>query len=116
MSKELKPTKGTVSPGAVAEKSSEKPKRELSRVTFTAEDIPEIKNWKIGGKYYLELEVEEVAAEKDRYGFEGEKEKPLTETFKVLAVKAMNRMTEHDDDDHKEDMFPKGYKGNPNRL
>jgi predicted RNA-binding protein YlxR (DUF448 family) len=115
MSKELKPTKGTPSPGAIAEKS-EKPKRELPRVTFTAEDIPEIKNWKIGGKYYLKLEVEEVAAEKDRYGFEGEKEKPLTATFKVLAVRVMDHLPEHDDDDHKEEMFPKGYKGNPNRL
>lgn len=107
---ELKLTKGTPTPGAVAEKS-EKQKRELPRVTFTAEDVPEIKDWKVEGKYYLELEVEQVAMEKDRYGFEAEKEKPLTATFKVLAVKAMDHGSHE-----KEGMFPKGYKGNPNRL
>lgn len=105
---ELKEIKGTKTPAV--EKPAE-PKRELPRVTFTAEDVPEIKNWKVGDKYYLELEVEQVAMEKDRYGFEGEKEKPLTATFKVLAVKALN----HNSKD-KEEMFPKDYKGNPNRL
>lgn len=105
---ELKKVKGIKTPAV--EKPAE-PKRELPRVTFTAEDVPEIKDWKVGGKYYLELEVEQVAMEKDRYGFEGEKEKPLTATFKVLAVSAMDHKSEH-----KEAMFPKGYKGNPNRL
>ncbi len=104
---ELKKVKGTKTPAV--EKPAE-PKRELPRVTFTAEDVPEIKDWKVGGKYYLELEVEQVAMEKDRYGFENEKEKPLTATFKVLAVKAMDHGSHE-----KEGMFPKGYK-NPNRL
>lgn len=117
MSKELKPTKGTPSPGAIAEKSP-KPKRELPRVTFTAEDVPEIKDWKIGEKYFLELEVEQVSAEKDRFGYEGEKESPLTATFKVVAVKAVHKSEKKDDD--KEDEKKKGieygnYK-NPNRL
>lgn len=115
MNKELKPTKGAPSPGAIAEKS-DKPKRELPRVTFTAEDVPEIKDWKVGSKYFLKLEVEQVAMEKDRFGYEGEKESPLTATFKVLAVKAMDHIPEHSEDEHKEEMFPKGYKGNPNRL
>lgn len=116
MSKELKPTKGTPSPGAIAEKSP-KPKRELPRVTFTAEDVPEIKDWKIGGKYYLELEVEQVAAEKDRYGYEGEKEKPLTATFKVVAVKAIKHEShkENNDDEKKKGIEYGNYK-NPNRI
>lgn len=104
---ELKEVKGTKTPAV--EKQAE-PKRELPRVTFTAADVPEIKDWKVGGKYYLELEVEQVAIEKDRYGFEGEKEKPLTATFKVLAVKALDHGSHK-----KEEMFPRGYK-NPNRL
>lgn len=105
---ELKEVKGTKAPAV--EKPAE-PKRELPRVTFTAEDLPEIKEWKIGGKYHLELEVEEVAAEKDRYGYEEDKQKPLTATFKVVAVKSL----EHGSHE-KEEMFPKGYKGNLNRL
>lgn len=103
---ELKKVKGT----ATAAKPVDVDKHELPRVTFTAEDVPEIKDWKVGGKYYLELEVEQVAMEKDRYGFEGEKEKPLTATFKVLAVKALDHGSHK-----KEEMFPRGYK-NPNRL
>ena len=103
--KELKKVKGTKTPAV--EKPAE-PKRELPRVTFTAEDVPEIKDWKIGEKYYLELEVEQVAAEKDRYGYEGEKEKPLTATFKVVAVKAMNKPG-------KKGIEYGNYK-NPNRL
>jgi len=86
---ELKKTKGTPT-GLVAEKD-EKPKRELPRVSFTVEALPSIKDWKVGGKYRLELEVEQVAAEKDRYGYEEGKDKPLTATFKVTAVKAANK-------------------------
>lgn len=107
---ELKPTKGK--PASAVEAAPSKPKRELPRVTFTAEDIPEVKDWKIGGKYYLELEVEQVAAEKDRYGLEGEKENPLTATFKVVAVKAV-RKTEAKKEDNP---GPKKTRRNPNEL
>lgn len=111
---ELKEVKGTKTPAV--EKPAE-PKRELPRVTFTAEDIPEIKDWKIGGKYYLELEVEQVAAEKDRYGYEGEKERPLTATFKVVAVKALSHK-ENDDDEkgEKKKKIEFGNYKNPNRI
>jgi len=110
---ELKKVKGTKMPAV--EKPSE-PKRELPRVTFTSEDLPEIKEWKIGGKYYLELEVEEVAAEKDRYGYEGEKERPLTATFKVVAVKAMNHESKKENDDEKKKKIEFGNYKNPNRI
>ena len=111
---ELKKVKGTKM--SAVEKPAE-PKRELPRVTFTAEDVPEIKDWKIGGKYYLELEVEQVAAEKDRYGYEGEKERPLTATFKVVAVKAMKHEShkENNDDEKKKGIEYGNYK-NPNRI
>lgn len=100
----------------MAEKPSE-PKRELPRVTFSAEDLPEIKDWKIGSKYYLELEVEEVAAEKDRFGYEGEKERPLTATFKVMAVKAMkHEANEGEDDDKKKKKIEFGNYKNPNKI
>lgn len=111
---ELKKVKGTKTPAV--EKPSE-PKRELPRVTFTAEDIPEVKDWKIGGKYYLELEVEQVAAEKDRYGYEEDKQKPLTATFKVVAVKALNHEShkENGDEKKKKEIEFGNYK-NPNRI
>lgn len=111
---ELKKVKGTKM--TAAEKPAE-PKRELPRVTFTSEDVPEVKDWKIGSKYYLELEVEQVAAEKDRYGFEGEKEKPLTATFKVVAVKAIKHESHKEDDkgEKKKGIEYGNYK-NPNRI
>lgn len=113
---ELKKVKGTKTP--TVEKPAE-PKRELPRVTFTAEDIPEIKSWKIGGKYYLELEVEEVAAEKDRYGYEEDKQKPLTAIFKVLAVKALEHESKEKDEDNEGEKKKKiefGNYKNPNRI
>lgn len=114
--KELKKVKGTKTPAV--EKPAE-PKRELPRVTFTAEDVPEINDWKIGEKYFLELEVEQVSAEKDRYGYEGEKEKPLTATFKVVAVKALKREPKEKDEDNESEKKKKiefGNYKNPNRI
>lgn len=104
---ELKKTKGN--PTGIAETPA-KPKRELPRVTFTADDLPEIKNWSVGGKYKLEIEVEQVAAEKDRYGYEDEKTKPLTATFKVTAVKAAKNTPA------KDSPGPKMKDGNPNKV
>ncbi len=104
---ELKPTKGK--PAMTAEAPS-RPKRELPRVTFTAEDIPEIKNWSVGGKYRLEMEVEQVAAEKDRYGYDEGKNQPLTATFKVTAVKAVSKSEKENNPG------PKKSRRNPNEL
>lgn len=104
---ELKKTKGNPTGIAPAEA---KPKRELPRVTFTADDIPEIKSWSVGGKYKLEIEVEQVAAEKDRYGYEGDKDRPLTGTFKVTAVKAVKSAPV------KGNPGPKMKDSNPNKV
>lgn len=103
MSKELKKLKGEKR--GVPETDSA-PKRELPRITFTATDLPEIKDWKVGGKYYLELEVEQVAVSKNEYGFEEDKE--LKATFRVAKVKALNNPG-------KEKVEFGNYK-NPNKL
>lgn len=81
------------------------PKRELPRITFTATDLKEIKNWKVGGKYRIELEVEQVAMSKNEYEFENEKE--LKATFKVTKVKTLS--------DKKEEVEFGNYK-NPNKV
>lgn len=62
-------------------------RKEFPHVTFSVKDIPEIKDWKVGGKYKLEIAVEQVSAEKNRFGFN--EKQPLTATFKVVAVKAL---------------------------
>jgi hypothetical protein len=50
-------------------------------ITFDVKELPEIKDWKIGGKYKLLLDVEEVSMSKDEY------EPRLTARFKVMKVK-----------------------------
>ncbi len=56
-------------------------------VRFDEEELPELKNWKVGSKYTLTLEVEQMSMSKgDEYGEES-KEKPKTRaSFKVLSV------------------------------
>lgn len=102
--KELKKVKGEKR--GVAE---EDPKRELPRITFTVSDLPELKNWKVGGKYTLEVEVEQVAMSKNEYGFEEEKE--LKATFKVTKVKASGNPNSK-----KKDNVEFGNYKNPNRV
>lgn len=54
----------------------------MPRISFTVKDLPEIKDWKIGGKYKLDIEVEEVAISKDEWG----DNEPMRATFKVKKV------------------------------
>jgi len=58
--------------------------RMLPSFTLTQKDLPEIKNWQVGKKYKLEIEVEQVSQEKSEYG----QGSPLTARFKLLKVKA----------------------------
>lgn len=113
MAKELKEVKGEKVGVA---KPDSGPKRELPRITFTAKDLPEIKSWKVGGKYHLELEVEQVSMSKNEYGFEEEKDE-LKSTFKVMKVKALHNPgnSDHDDDGEKKGIEYSEYK-NPNRI
>jgi hypothetical protein len=57
-------------------------------VYFDEEDLPEIKNWKVGDHYYLVMEVEEIAMRqgKEWQGDVDEKDNKMQATFKVLKV------------------------------
>ena len=71
----------------------------MPTVSLDADDLPEIKDWKVGGKYKLELEVEQVSASKDDYMMEGEKKHPMTARFRIIKVKSASGdngpITEH---------------------
>lgn len=41
--------------------------REKPTIRLSEKDLPAIKNWKVGGKYCLVLDVEEVEATKNDY-------------------------------------------------
>lgn len=64
-----------------------KTERILPTVRLTDEDLPEIKNWKVGEKYTLVMEVEQTSM---RQGNEWEssasKDKRIHATFKITSV------------------------------
>ena len=68
-----------------------KPKRILPSFTLTSEDLPEIKDWKVGGSYYLKIKVEQVNLGKGEYDWQTiEKgEKKMHARFQMHAVEAI---------------------------
>ncbi len=58
----------------------------MPTVSLDADDLPEINDWKVGGKYKLELEVEQVSASKDDMMMEGEKKHSMTARFRIIKV------------------------------
>ena len=60
------------------------PSRMLPSFSLTAKDLPEIKNWSVGKKYKLEIEVEQVSMAKDEYM----QDQPLTARFRILKIKS----------------------------
>lgn len=67
---------------------------EMNRPTFslTSDALPEIKEWKVGGKYKLQIEVEQTGSNKSDFG-----DMPAGEVrnnFKILSV-----AVEHESDE-----------------
>lgn len=58
------------------------PKRQPT-VSLDETALPAIKNWKVGGKYKLVLEVEQTSLSKDTFDNENE----MRANFKILNVK-----------------------------
>ena len=67
-----------------------KPQKYPTTVRFDEDDLPELTKWKVGGRYQLTLEVEQISMSKgDEYQELGEssKDKPkVRASFKVLSV------------------------------
>ncbi len=63
--------------------------RYLPSFSLTDKDFPEIKNWKVGKKYMIEMEVEQVASSKDEFG-----KSPLTARFKIHKIGKKEMMSE----------------------
>ena len=58
--------------------------RMLPSFSLTADDLPEIKNWSVGKKYKLEMEVEQVSMAKEEYMHN----QPLTARFRITKIKS----------------------------
>lgn len=76
----------------------EEPTRMLPSFSLTSKDLPEIKDWSVGHKYNLEIEVEQTEMAKSEY-ITGE---PLTARFRILKVK-------NNSDTEEEKKGKKGY-------
>ena len=55
----------------------------LPSFSMSATDLPAIKDWSVGKKYHLEMEVEMVSISKDEYV----KGNPVSARFKIHKVK-----------------------------
>lgn len=69
--------------------SSASPKPTFS---LTDKDLPEIKEWKVGDKYRILLEVEQVGADKDEF------DKRLHARFRILKAHDYDEYEEEEDE------------------
>lgn len=75
---------------SLKEESVNKVVKAPAYVRFDEEDLPELVNWKVGGKYKLTLEVEQTSMSKGDEFSNYEKSKPKTSaSFKVLSVQPL---------------------------
>ena len=72
---------------SVANEYSEKP-----TLTLTVKELPELKEWEVGKKYKILIEVEQVGINKDEYGEHG-----TTGRFKVLKATDYAKYEEEED-------------------
>lgn len=71
-----------------------KPPRSKPEFGISESELPAIKDWKIGGKYTMTLNVEMVSASKDSdydapAGLDGNMKKIHRARFKIMSVDAM---------------------------
>lgn len=64
-----------------------KARSSMPKPTFslTEKELPEIKEWKVGGKYTITLDVEQVSATKGD-GWDEDDSKQLSGRFKILKA------------------------------
>ena len=72
--------------GEKMEGMDDKPVRRLPRFSLTQDDLPVLKDWEVGKKYTMEVEVEMTSKEKDKYDWQSEDEKKVSATFKMVKI------------------------------
>lgn len=68
-----------------------KTERVLPSFTLTSDDLPEIKDWKVGGNYYLKIKVEQVSLGKGEheYMMSNEQGKKMHARFQMKGIEAI---------------------------
>lgn len=77
---------------------TETPMSTLPSFNLDAKDLPAIKNWKVGSRYKLGIEVEQVSMSKDEY-----REGQITSRFRIRKLKDLSHSS------HKEKKGRRGY-------
>lgn len=65
--------------------------RMMPSFSLTEKDFPAIKNWQVGKKYNISMQVEQVSMSKDEYG-----KSPMTARFKIHKVGENLMMSEEE--------------------
>ena len=60
------------------------PERMYPEIHVTSKDLPEIKDWKVGKKYNLMVEAEQVGLHKDMYG---DNKNEVSARFRITSIK-----------------------------
>ncbi len=65
--------------------------RDLPRLSFRQEELPDLVYWKVNGKYYLIVKVEMIAKSntKDNYNEDSRDKEKVEGRFQVVNVKAL---------------------------
>lgn len=63
----------------------------LPTFNLSEKDLPEVKDWKVGKTYHLEMEVEQIETRKEEYA-EGE---PIVARFRIVKIKSESDNSEH---------------------
>lgn len=79
-------------------------------VSLSEDDLPEIKDWKVGGHYSIILEVEQTRLSKGDI-FMDEKDRKYEASFKILSATTEGGMKDHD-----KDMEEKGMRNPENKT
>lgn len=74
------------------------PARMLPSFSLSEKDLPEVKEWHVGKRYKLEIEVEQMSINKDEYMIGA----PISARFKIHKIKSLS-------DDKETQKAKKGY-------
>src|SRR3972149_1946702 len=81
-------------------------KKMPTTLSLDESELPEIKDWKVGGTYKIMLEVEQISSSKgEEYGMD-DKDKKMRARFKIISAHAPMDMKD-EASSHEEEMNPK---------
>jgi hypothetical protein len=77
-----------------------KPQRILPSFSLTSDDLPELKDWKVGGVYFLKIKVEQTSLAKGQYEWETSTDgkKTMNARFQIKAIEPIENKETYEDE------------------